>query len=237
MLKVKMLQRRHALRRGTARHRGYTLATGLSALLGVIGCSDLGTPPERSGSDGSGLFIDELVPDRTVIGDTVRVLGSRFGSSAAGRAVHFPASGGGSVAAGVVSWSPEEVRVIVPAGAESGGVEVIEADAKSNAVGFTVAARVVSYAGDVAPIFAGRGCTGCHGGDGGLSLGTRAALLRGDSDHGPVVISRRSAASVLTQKLRGTAGFGARMPVGGAQLPESEIRTIADWIDQGVRDN
>jgi hypothetical protein len=61
--------------------------------------------------------------------------------------------------------------------------------------------------------------------------------MAGTSDHGPVVVPRRSDASLVVERLRpGTMGT-LRMPQGGPYLDEGKIRLFADWVDQGARDD
>jgi hypothetical protein len=177
--------------------------------------------------------LDALVPDRTVVADTVTVLGSAFGTTPSDASVRF-AAGSDRVEAVVVAWSATEVRVVVPATATDGEVTVETPAGTSNGLGFEVAPAHVAYS-QVDAIFENRGCKGCHGASGGLSVADRASLLAGDSNHGPVVRPRRSGDSVLIQKLGSSPPFGDRMPQGGPPLLDVEILTIADWIDQGAR--
>ncbi len=218
----------------------------LLAAVAFAGCSDMGTQPnsgDRSNNDppeemSFPVRLTELVPGRTVEGDTLTIEGSGFGEEQGTIEIRFRSSGTETVAAGVVAWSESAVRVVVPPGAAS-GVVVAAADTNtSNGLSFSLAPRRISYADDVDPVFSSPqyGCKSCHGGSGGLNLGTREELLGGDSDHGPVVIPRRSARSVLIQKLNGTAGFGSRMPIGG-RMAEEDILVLSDWIDQGAPDN
>ena len=214
------------------------VALGLAA---ATGCSDLGTEPDPVSDmapDGSDVTVTEVVPVRTVIGDEVVLRGSGFGAEPADRVVEFETALG-VAAASVISWASDAVVVEVPADAVTGDVVVRDGDAISDPISFDVAPRVVSFATDVAPLFVTHGCVGCHtgSGQGGFVLGSRDELLAGDSDHGPVVTVRRGGESALVRKLRGTAGFGAQMPLGGDPLPDDEILVIQDWIDQGVRDN
>lgn len=95
----------------------------------------------------------------------------------------------------------------------------------------------ISFSGYVLPTFVQYGCTGCHGGQNNLFVNSYSNLMLGNSDHGPVVIPFNSSGSILIQKLRGTASFGVRMPLGGPYLPSSTIDNIALWIDQGALDN
>jgi hypothetical protein len=94
----------------------------------------------------------------------------------------------------------------------------------------------VSFAGQVLPIFNRYGCTGCHGGSGGLALGTVAQLLAGGV-HGPAVIAGDAINSNLIQKLSATPPFGARMPQGGPFLPDTTVAVIRTWINEGARNN
>jgi hypothetical protein len=184
-------------------------------------------------------ILSGLLPVRTVIGDTLQIDGSGFTDRQGEARVLFGGASGGEVEAGnAVDWSSTSVRVIVPAGAGSGHVVVRTAGGDSNGLLFEVAPRLVSYAADVDPLFgAPNGCRGCHGGSGGLFVDSHASLMRGDSNNGPVVLSRRSAASPLVQKLLPSPPFGQRMPIAGTPLPAADIQIIADWIDQGARDN
>lgn len=94
----------------------------------------------------------------------------------------------------------------------------------------------VSFAADVLPIFRNAGCMSCHGDDGGLSVRTVAHLLAG-GDHGPAIIPGKADSSILVRKLLTPPPFGARMPAGGAQLPEQSITVLRNWINQGAANN
>lgn len=94
----------------------------------------------------------------------------------------------------------------------------------------------LSFQSHVLPILTSFGCTGCHGGNGGLTVTTVAALKAG-GNHGPAVIAGNGAGSNIILKLGPTPPFGARMPFGGTPLPDSSIAVIKDWIDQGAKDN
>jgi hypothetical protein len=215
-----------------------------AAILGLIGCADKGTEPVAgNGPPPPQSFPTSLtgvVPTRTVVSDTVVIAGTGFGSEQGDLEVRFTGAGG-PVVATILEWSDVEVRALVPSSAISGEVVVGGPTGQSNALLFAVAPRLVSYAADVDPIFGvpAHGCKACHTGAGNANfvLGTREELLRGDSDHGPVALRRRGEESALIQKLRGTADFGVQMPFGGTPLDDELILTIADWIDQGTRDN
>jgi hypothetical protein len=94
----------------------------------------------------------------------------------------------------------------------------------------------VSFGRDVMPVFTSAGCTGCHGSEGGLSVGSVASLLAG-GEHGPAVIPGKADRSILVRKLLTPPPFGSRMPPGGAQLPVASITIIKDWINQGAANN
>ena len=103
---------------------------------------------------------------------------------------------------------------------------------------FSVAPRRISFTTDVHPLFEEKGCLDCHSGPGAeanLRVDTKANLLHGDSQHGPVVLLRNSAESTLIQKLGPNPPFGARMPkdCDSNCLTEEELLMISDWIDEG----
>ena len=110
--------------------------------------------------------------------------------------------------------------------------------ANSNVVGVTVRLSVtqVSFSQDVRPLFVQYGCTGCHGGTSGLTVGTVASLLAGGNS-GPAIIPGNGAGSTLVKKISPGPPFGSRMPQGGPFMLEASIATIRTWIDQGALDN
>jgi hypothetical protein len=184
--------------------------------------------------------ISELLPPRTVAGDTVVVMGNDFGSDPAGSGVRFTAEGGGTIEAAAVEggWSDTAIRILVPAQAVSGPVVVHVGQAISLGKDFDLAPRVVSYTDDVVPLFENRGCASCHGGQNNLFVTPRASLLLGNSTHGPAVRPRRSAQSLIVQVLGDSRPFGLpRMPQGSPALSAAQIRLVSDWVDQGARDN
>lgn len=97
-------------------------------------------------------------------------------------------------------------------------------------------AATVSFSQHVLPILTAKGCTGCHGGSGGLVVGTVADLLTG-GNHGTAVVPGDGAGSNLVKKLISPPPFGQRMPLGGSQLPDSTINVIRTWINQGAKNN
>lgn len=93
-------------------------------------------------------------------------------------------------------------------------------------------AGVPSFAGDVQPLLHQK-CAPCHGLQGGLSVASRADLLKGGS-HGPAVLPGDAEGSLLIRTLRGTWEEGPQMPLGGPPLTEAEIDLIARWIEAGA---
>jgi len=192
---------------------------------------DPGDPPETP-------VIAEIVPFRTVAGDTVHISGETFGDTPG--VVEFLSPESAVLAIGMnVSWSEDEIVVLVPAGAHASGLIAVRVgEAASDPLAFERAPRVISYQNDLLPLFQTYFCDSCHGGSGNLYVVPHALLMRGDSDHGPVVIPRRSAESHFRDRLLATTKF-LRMPEGGAPsyLSDEEVLLISDWIDQGARDN
>jgi hypothetical protein len=94
----------------------------------------------------------------------------------------------------------------------------------------------LSFQSQVLPILTSYGCTGCHGGSGGLTV-TDVAALKAGGNHGAAVVTGNGAGSNIIIKLGPTPPFGDRMPFGGTPLPDSLIAVIKGWIDQGAKDN
>src|SRR5438045_1497697 len=83
-------------------------------------------------------------------------------------------------------------------------------------------AAPVDFGREVHPILVSR-CMGCHSnekGQAGLSVATRAALLKGGAS-GAAVVPGSSSASLLIQRVTGEKP--PRMPMGGAPLTDAEI--------------
>jgi mono/diheme cytochrome c family protein len=180
--------------------------------------------------------ITGVFPDSAAVGDTILVAGSGFGDVAGTSTLSI----GGATATVVVSWSNTRLIAGVPSGASGGSVIVTVNGQSSGSVAFRVkpvAEARISYAGQLVPLFTANGCTGCHGGTNNLFVTPYASLMAGTSSHGPVVTPYDGEGSVIVRKLRGTAGFGNRMPQGGPFLSEAEIELVARWIKQGARDN
>jgi hypothetical protein len=175
----------------------------------------------------------------------VRVQGDAFGSVPGGSAVLF--SGALSdVEAMIVSWSAEEIRVLVPATAIDGPVRARIGDELTNAIDFSVADSLISLREDLVPIFTTFQCMICHGtvvpggtfriADGLGQIDYPAMFTTGL--HAPNIIARQSGASLIVQRVLPSAG-ALRMPQDAfpRYLNDAEILTIADWVDQGARNN
>ena len=99
----------------------------------------------------------------------------------------------------------------------------------------------VSFKSDVSTIFTAH-CATCHlNGQslGGLQL-TYAGIMKGGIIvPGPAVKPGNHASSVLWQIIQPGTGQpgGNRMPLGGPYLSDAQINTIANWIDQGAKNN
>ena len=203
----------------------------IAAMILVPGCTDMGSPVSLLVPS-----ITSLQPDSAFAGDTLKIFGTNFGTSRGPSMVTV----GGSAADTVYYWTSTEIDVRVPASAVSGNVVVTVDGTESNSVPFKIRGTpppAISFANDVLPIFQTAGCTGCHGGHGGLYVDTYAHLMLGNSNHGPVITPGNGEGSVIVKKLRGTAGFGSRMPLGGPYLSDATISKISQWITQGASDN
>lgn len=94
----------------------------------------------------------------------------------------------------------------------------------------------VSFAQRVLPILQRNGCVACHGGSGGLYVGTVSQLITG-GNHGPAVIAGQADNSTLIKKLLNNPPFGVRMPDGGPYLPDSTVNVLRTWINEGAQNN
>ena len=108
----------------------------------------------------------------------------------------------------------------------------------------------VSFANDVQPIL-NDSCIDCHGGAGegtetsGVDLTSYEGVMRG-TNLGAIVVAGSSESSVLYQVSARKTSPEIHMPPHtddslaegrGFSLREPQIQTIADWIDQGARNN
>jgi hypothetical protein len=97
-------------------------------------------------------------------------------------------------------------------------------------------AAEVSFQKDVAPIFQ-QSCAKCHLGNmamGKLRLDSEAAILKGGAS-GPAIIAGKSGDSLLVKRILGLSD-APRMPMGGAPLPDAQVKVIRAWVDQGKFD-
>ena len=91
----------------------------------------------------------------------------------------------------------------------------------------------VDFARDVHPILVAN-CSGCHNGahgQGGLSINTRAELMKGGTS-GPAIVANNSVGSLLIQRVSGK--LPPRMPMSGQPLSSSQIATLREWVDAGA---
>jgi hypothetical protein len=98
--------------------------------------------------------------------------------------------------------------------------------------GSTASAQPYFYDPDILARLNQYGCAGCHGGSGGLEVTPYSNILT-TGNHGPVVVPFDTN-SVIVRKLKGTAGFGSRMPFGGPFLSDAEIQVFVQWILNGA---
>lgn len=85
----------------------------------------------------------------------------------------------------------------------------------------------VSLSTDVKPIFADKGCTGCHspnGASGGVELETIEGLRASLVD------------DVLIKSIEHNAGVSA-MPKNRQKMPDCEIEVIRQWVKEGAKNN
>ncbi len=209
---------------------------GVICALIIAGCKDSGNGPSAPQGQAAAPSVAQVAPNTASVGDTVTITGTRFGSVQGANTVSI----GGTIAQTIISWSDTLIRARVPNGATSGNVFVIAGTSSSNAVAIVISGTTpppqVSFSATVRPIFNAHGCIGCHGGNGGLNVGTVSELLTG-GNHGPAVIPGNADGSNLVQKLSSSPPFGARMPQGGPYLDNATIQTIKDWINQGAANN
>jgi hypothetical protein len=206
-------------------------AVSVAVVVVAVGCHDMGNDLPVTPRT----VLRAVLPDSGRAGDTVTVAGTGFGPSRGDGVVRF----GPVDAVDYPSWSDTAITLVVPADAPSGSIAAVVGGQESNAIAFRVLGAVVitrSFSADVLPILNDYGCTGCHGGSGGLFVGSPGQLLQGGA-HGPAVIPGDADGSLLIQKLAVTPPFGDRMPAGGPYLPEPVIQIIKDWINEGAHEN
>lgn len=94
----------------------------------------------------------------------------------------------------------------------------------------------VKFSSDIQPLLTDKGCVGCHGGSGGLTVTTVASLLTG-GNNGPAIVPGNADSSIIILKLRPSPPFGSRMPASGSYLTTPEIKKFEDWINAGAKNN
>ncbi len=102
------------------------------------------------------------------------------------------------------------------------------------AMGQKATLQKVDFTREVLPVLKAH-CFQCHSGaqqQGGLSLGSRALILKGGAS-GTSVVPGNGSKSPLVIRALGQGGK-ARMPLGFAPLPEAQIALLRTWIDQGA---
>ena len=105
---------------------------------------------------------------------------------------------------------------------------------QSAALGQKAMLQKVDFAREVLPVLKAH-CFQCHSGaqqQGGLSLDSRALMLKGGAN-GASVIAGSSSKSLMVARALGQGGK-ARMPLGFAPLTEAQIGLLRTWIDQGA---
>ena len=99
--------------------------------------------------------------------------------------------------------------------------------------------RKVSYSQEIFPLLKKR-CVGCHYpgnefNESELAMESYESLMKGGV-HGSPVVAGHADSSLIIKKLRPNPPFGQQMPLMSKQkLTEEEIGLIAEWIDQGAK--
>jgi hypothetical protein len=102
---------------------------------------------------------------------------------------------------------------------------------------FSVGVRAeVDFAKDIQPVIE-KSCIKCHSGPkakGGLSLETRANMLKGGNE-GPAVVAGKAAESFLFKVITAPKTDDTRMPPDGEPLPKATTDLVKAWIDEGAK--
>ena len=101
----------------------------------------------------------------------------------------------------------------------------------------TLQAQPYYYTPNISGIMSSNGCTGCHGGSGGLSVSYNG-LFTGGSSCGPAVIKFNANGSPLVSKIDPTIPncSGGNMPPSGS-VSAANIAIIKEWINTGALQN
>ena len=108
--------------------------------------------------------------------------------------------------------------------------------------------ETISFKTNVFPIIKAK-CLPCHAEDNfnpsELNMDSYESMMKGGK-HGELVKAGKSKESLLLDKLSEKPKFGDRMPLNSKKkiadgravwLSDSELKTIATWVDQGAKDN
>ena len=193
-------------------------------------CEDQGTAPVIS-PDPS---ISGINPSAALAADTITISGSNFSTAGSGKVKI------GSDSVAIISWSDTQIKAVIPSSASAGSKSVIVTSngktSSTKTLKVISIADIVKFSSGVKPLITLYNCASCHPGNGGFSVASYATIMAGGS-HGSTVVPGNGAGSNIVKKLLGTAGFGSRMPQGEAPMTGTEIQMIADWIDQGAKNN
>ena len=165
--------------------------------------------------------------------------GTTAGKDASTTAGADAAAPGADAASGGADAGADAASVGADAGADA-------ATARPDAASAGADAGVISFQNDVVPIFTANGCTGCHGGSGGLFLSTTpyANLVNVTSNCDPTkkrVVPGDTAKSLIWLKTSNDAAkCGSSMPLGGTPLKTgnpADFAKLETWILQGALNN
>jgi hypothetical protein len=103
----------------------------------------------------------------------------------------------------------------------------------------------VDFATEIYPIFNEAGCLGCHGGNGGFTIGSTASIaysnLVNPSSLGncqkTYIVAGDPARSFFYEKISGTPSCGSRMPRNNQSYFDNnpdKLETIRVWIEEGA---
>ncbi len=207
------------------------------AVLFIAACDDQGDPVTVPVTSAPTPVLSAVSPDSGKANDTITVSGTNFGTTRGSGVVTF----GSTNSSTYISWNDTLIKVLVPSGVTAGAVNVsVTAGGKaSNTKTFKSISAVaaVKFSTDILPLLNSYGCVGCHGSNGGLSVGTVASLLTGGT-HGPAIVPNNADNSNLVKKLRSaTLPFGSKMPANGGNVSDPDLQLIKDWINQGALNN
>lgn len=208
------------------------LGISLMVLIGVMSCGDNATDPPGN-----------RAPSITSSSSVEAVIDAQFSYTATatdpdGTAPNISiennpswTSVNGSAVSGTPSEStPDTSFTVIASDGELADTVVVS-------VAIVASQTLVSYSGEIQPIF-NNNCAGaqCHVGGmaNGLSLSSYASLMQGGNS-GAVVVPGNPNSSIIIRRLEGS--ITPQMPFGGAPLSVSDIQKIRDWIEEGALDN